>query len=150
MRFFVLVFFHGSTPYRPLMNVKKLFRISREFGDIFVHKIGLSTDYPQKVGTFRELFCVKGDFSAVNSVECFDFPRIILRKGMPFRRIIRGNSKRSANYPAESFIIIPRKVKTSLFKGLSLFLKLILDKNSTTGDQYYPRFRRKNGKMWDN
>jgi hypothetical protein len=61
---------------------------------------------------------------------------------MPFRRVIRGNSKLSANYPAGSFSI-PRKVKISLFKGLSLLPQIILDKKSTMGDQYYPRFERK-------
>jgi hypothetical protein len=89
---------------------------------------------------------------------------------VPYRRIIRGKSKPKlsanypaerraipnnpwkvktfANYPAESFGI-SRKVKISLFKGLSLLLKLILDTNSTMGDQYYSRFGRKNGKTWD-
>jgi hypothetical protein len=62
---------------------------------------------------------------------------------MPFRRIIRGKSKLSANYPADSFSI-PRKVK------ISPLLKLILDKNSTMGDQHYHRFGRKNVKIWYN
>jgi hypothetical protein len=79
---------------------------------------------------------------------------------MPFCREIRGKSKLSANYPAESFSI-PRKVKISFFKGLSLLPQIILDENSTVGDlsllpqiildenstmgdQYYPRFERKN------
>jgi hypothetical protein len=93
----------------------------------------------QKVKTFRglyygkacnrELFCVKAGFLVVKSAESFDFSRIILRKGMPFCRIIRGRSKLcanhtaerhafpqdnplSANYPAESFRIL-RKVKIS-------------------------------------
>ncbi len=57
--------------------------------------------------------------------------------------------KLSANYPAESFSI-PRKVKISLFTGLSLLLKLILDENSTIGDQNYPIFGRKNGITWNN
>jgi hypothetical protein len=43
-------------------------------------------------------------------------------------------------YTAESQI--------ALFKGLSLLLKIILDKKSTMGDQYYPRFKRKNYKTW--
>ncbi len=141
MRFFVIVFFfHGSTPYRPLMNVKKLAIFSREFAEIFVHKIGLSTDYPRKVRSFRELFCVKGDFSAVKSVESFDFswtilqtgmpsrriirgsfdfPRIILRKGMPFRRIIHGKSKRSANYPAESSLLYRGRSKPHFLKSIT-------------------------------
>jgi hypothetical protein len=38
---------------------------------------------------------------------------------------------------------IPWEVKISLFKGLSLLLKLILDKNSTMVDQHYARFVRK-------
>jgi hypothetical protein len=79
----------------------------------------------------------------VKSTESFDFPLIILRKGMPFRRVIGGKSKLSANYPAESFSI-PRKVKMSLFKGLSLILQIIFDDKSTLGDHYYPRFERKN------
>jgi hypothetical protein len=52
---------------------------------------------------------------------------------MPFRRKIRGKSKLSANYPAKSFRIL-RKVKISLFKGLSLLMQIILDKKSTMGD----------------
>jgi hypothetical protein len=62
---------------------------------------------------------------------------------MPFRRVIRGKSKLAANYPAESFSI-PRKVKISLFKGPSLLPQIILDERSTMGDQFYPRFERKN------
>jgi hypothetical protein len=54
-----------------------------------------------------------------------------------FHRVIREKSKLSTNYPAESFSIW-RKVKVSLFKGLSLLPPIILDKNSTMGDQYYP------------
>jgi hypothetical protein len=49
--------------------------------------------------------------------------------------------------------IIPqkgRRPKISLFKGLSLLLKLISDKNSTMGDQYYPIFGRKKVKICDN
>ncbi len=72
-------------------------------------------------------------------MESKNFPHIILRKSMPFRRIIRRKSKLSANYPAESFSI-PRRVKISLLKGLSLLLQIIVDKKSTMGDQYYPRF----------
>jgi hypothetical protein len=70
---------------------------------------------------------------------------------MPFRTIIRGKSKLPADYPTESFSV-PRKVRISLIKGLSLILKQILDKNSTMGDQYYPRFGRKieEKKTWDN
>jgi hypothetical protein len=68
---------------------------------------------------------------------------------MPFRRVIRGKSKLSANYPAESFSI-PQKVKISLFKGLSLLPQIILEDKSTMGDQYYPRFERKNEKTWCN
>jgi hypothetical protein len=92
-----------------------------------------------------KLFCVKAGFPMVKSAESQNFPRIILRKGMPFPRIIRGKSKLSANYPAESFSIL-RKVKISLFKGLSLLPQIIVDENSTMGDQYYPRFERKNKK----
>jgi hypothetical protein len=79
-------------------------------------------------------------FSAVKSV---------LQKGLPFCRIFREKPKLSANYPVESFSIL-QKVKISLFKGVSLLLKLIFDKNSTMGDRYYPRFGRKNRKTWDN
>jgi hypothetical protein len=68
---------------------------------------------------------------------------------MPFHRVICGKSKLSANYHAESFSI-PRKVKISLFKGLSLLPQIILDKKSTMDDQYYPRFERKNKKTWCN
>ncbi len=81
-------------------------------------------------------------------MESQNFLRIIPMKRLPFRRIIHGKSN-STNYPAESFSI-PRKVKFSLFKGLSLLLKLIFDKNSTMDDQYYPRFGRKNVKICDN
>jgi hypothetical protein len=56
-----------------------------------------------------------------------------------FRRVIRGKSKLSAYYSGESFSI-PRKVKISLFKGLSLLPQIILAKKSTMGDQNYPRF----------
>jgi hypothetical protein len=62
-----------------------------------------------------------------------------------FQGIIRGKSKLSMNYPAESFSI-SQKVKISLLKGLSLLSKLILDNNSIMDDQYYSRFGRKNGK----
>jgi hypothetical protein len=79
----------------------------------------------------------------VKSAESLNFPRIKLQKGMPFRRVIRGKSKLSANYPADSFSIT-RKVKISLFKGISLFQQIILDEKSTMDDQYYPRFERKN------
>jgi hypothetical protein len=61
---------------------------------------------------------------------------------MPFRRIICGKSKLFENNPAESFTIL-RKAKISLVKGLSLLLKLILDKNSTMGNQNYPTFGEK-------
>ena len=80
MRFFGLVFFHESTPNRSLINVKKLFIIfSRIRGDIRAQSL-----------TFRGL-----------STESQNFPRIILRKGMPFRGIILGKSKLSADYTAE-------------------------------------------------
>ncbi len=105
----------------------------------------------------RKLFHVKADFTMVKSAERFDFSRSKLRKGILFCRIIHGKSKLSvnhsvgksmpfsqgdprevkfsANYPAESFSI-PRKVKISLCKGLSLLLQKILDKKSTMGDHY--------------
>jgi hypothetical protein len=54
-----------------------------------------------------------------------------------------GKSKLSANYPAVNFSIL-RKVKISLFKGLSLLLEIILDRKLTICDQYYLRFGRKN------
>jgi hypothetical protein len=38
----------------------------------------------------------------VKTAESFDFPWFILLKGMPFRRIIRGKSKLSADHTAES------------------------------------------------
>ncbi len=106
----------------------------------------------------RKLFCIKTGFSMVKSMESFYFSHTILWKGMTFHRIILGKSnlpriilqksmpfrrsKLSANYPAESFIIL-WKVKMSLFKGLSLLLQIILDKKSTMGNQYYPRFFKK-------
>jgi hypothetical protein len=62
---------------------------------------------------------------------------------MSFCRVICGKSKLSMNYPAESFSI-PRKDQISLFKGPSLLPQIILDENSTMGDQYYTRFERKN------
>jgi hypothetical protein len=97
----------------------------------------------------RELFCIKAGFSRLKSMESFYFSHTILWKGMPFHRIIRGKSKLPAyhtaekhafpqdnprksklleNYPAKSFSV-PRKVKISLFKGLSLFLQIILHKS---------------------
>jgi hypothetical protein len=97
----------------------------------------------------RELFCVKAGFSMLKSMESFYFSHTFLRKGMPFCRIIRGKSKLpayhtsekhaflqdnprksklSVNYPAESFSIL-RKVKISLFKGISLLLQIILHKS---------------------
>jgi hypothetical protein len=39
------------------------------------------------------------------SVESLNFPRIIPRKGMPFRGIILGKSKLSADYTAERHVI---------------------------------------------
>ncbi len=50
-----------------------------------------------------------------------------------FLKIIRGKSELSTDYSEESFSI-PQKVTS-----LSSLLKLILDKNSTMGDQYYSR-----------
>jgi hypothetical protein len=61
---------------------------------------------------------------------------------MPFRRVIRRKSELSTNYPAESFSKL-RKVKISLFKGLSLLLQIILDEKPTLGDHYFSRFERK-------
>jgi hypothetical protein len=42
------------------------------------------------------------------------------------------------------------QIYRELLKGLTLLLKLILDKNSTMVDQYYPKFGRKNVKICDN
>jgi hypothetical protein len=129
------------------------------FRGIILGKSKLSADYTAERHAFPrynprracncELFCVKAGFPMVKSAESFDFPRIILQKGMPFRRVIYGKSKLSVNYPAERFSI-PRKVKISLFKGISLLPQIILDKKSTLGDQYYPRFERKTEKTWCN
>jgi hypothetical protein len=131
----------------------------------------------RKVKTFRglyrrkacnhKLFCAKTAFPMVKSAESQNFPRIILRKGMTFRRIISGKSKLYTDYTAERHAFplgyqrkvktfrelpcgkfqytaesfsIPLKVKISLFKGLSLLPQIIFDKKSTMGDQCYPRF----------
>jgi hypothetical protein len=112
----------------------------------------------------------------VKSMESFYFSHTILRKGMHFRRIIRGKSKLPTYHTAEKHDFprdYPWKVKTfreiscgmfqytaesqiargkfqytaqsqiALFKGFSLLQKIILDKESPMGDQYYPRFKRK-------
>jgi hypothetical protein len=97
-------------------------------------KSNLSEDYPAERHAFpqdnsRKVKTFRGSY--------------VLRKGMLFRRVIRGKSKLSANFPAKSFSK-PRKVKISLFKGLSILPQMILDKKSTVGDQYYLRFERKN------
>jgi hypothetical protein len=66
---------------------------------------------------------------------------------MSFRRIIRGKSKLPAYYTAEKHDFPqdnPWKVKILLYKGFSQLLQIILAKKSTMGDQYYPRFKRKN------
>ncbi len=58
--------------------------------------------------------------SMVKSMESFYFSHNILRKGMPFRRIIRGKSKLPAYYTAEKHDFVqdnPRKVK--IFRELS-------------------------------
>ncbi len=60
-------------------------------------------DNPRKVKTLRGLYCGKTG------------------------KIICGKSELSMDYPGESFNIM-RKVKISLFKGLSSILKLISDK----------------------
>ncbi len=93
-------------------------------------------------------------------MESSDFPRVVKQKGLPFRdskfsvdfsaerhaflqfcRTTFGKSEFSADYPVESFSVL-WKVIISLFKSLSLLLKLISDKNLTLGDQYYPRLVR--------
>jgi hypothetical protein len=56
----------------------------------------------------------------VKFMENFYFSNTILRKGMPFRRIIRGKAKLPAYHTAEKHAFPqnnPRKVKT--FRGLS-------------------------------
>jgi hypothetical protein len=68
----------------------------------------------------RELLCVKAGMSMVKAKESFFFLHTILRKGMPFLRIIRGKSKLPAYYTAEKHDFPqdnPRKVKT--FRGLT-------------------------------
>jgi hypothetical protein len=63
----------------------------------------------------HELFCIKAGFSMVKSMESFYFSHTILRKGMPFRRIIHGKSKLPAYYTAKKHAFLqdnPRKVKT--------------------------------------
>ncbi len=52
----------------------------------------------RKVLSFRGLPCGKACLSTVWSAEIFDFPRIILWKGMPFRRIILGKFWLSADF----------------------------------------------------
>jgi hypothetical protein len=67
-----------------------------------------------------ELFCVKAGFSMVKSMESFYFSHTILQKGMPFHRIIRGESKVHAYHTAEKHAFLqdnPRKVKN--FRELS-------------------------------
>jgi hypothetical protein len=112
-----------------------------DFPRIIRGKSELSMDYTaerhafpgynsQKVITFRglyrgkacnpELFYVKAGFSMVKSMESFNFSHTILRKGMPFRMIIRGKSKLPAYHTAERHALPqdnPRKVKT--FRELS-------------------------------
>ncbi len=111
-------------------------------------------NFPQgnsrKVKTFRELPCGMACLSAVWSEESFDFPRIILRKGMPFRRIIRGKSKLSADFtigkPAltqnnlrlHAFSrIIPRKGMP--FRGI-ICGKFWLSENYTPERHAFPRY----------
>ncbi len=113
---------------------------SQNFPRIYCGKACLSADYTaerhaflgynsRKVKTFHpfrgiirgkacncELFCVKADLSMVKSMESFYFSHTILRKGMPFCRIIRRKSKLPAYYTAEKHDF-PRKVKT--FRELS-------------------------------
>jgi hypothetical protein len=125
MRFFGPVFFMSQHLIGPWWTSRNCLIFFREFAEIFVHEVWLSADNSRKVKTFRglyrgkacicELFCVKAGFSMVKSVESFDFPRIILRKGMPFHRIILGKSKLSADHTAERHAFPqgnPRKVKT--------------------------------------
>jgi hypothetical protein len=73
----------------------------RTFHDYVVERDAFQRYNSRKVKTFFELFCVQAGFTTVKSEESFDFPRIILRKGMSFRRIIYEKSKLSANHTAE-------------------------------------------------
>jgi hypothetical protein len=66
------------------------------------------------------LLCFKVGFTVLKSAGSFYFPRIILQKGMSFRKVIHRKSELSANYPAES-LSIPWKVIISLFKGIQYF-----------------------------
>jgi hypothetical protein len=61
---------------------------------------------------------------------------------MPFRRIIRGKSKLTGNYPVES-LSTHGKSKSHFLRPISTSTDN-LDKNSSMGDQYFPRFGRKN------
>jgi hypothetical protein len=69
----------------------------------------------EKVNTFQILYCVKFQYTD----EKFN----VLQKVSMYEE---------------------KRNKISLFKGLSLIPKLISHKNSTMGDQYYPKFERKN------
>jgi hypothetical protein len=159
--FFGLVFFMSQHLIGPWWMSRNSSIFFCEFAEIFKH-VWLSTDYlrnvrtfrklnckkaygynSQKVKTFRGLFCVKIGFSKVKSTENFDFsrtilrkgmpfsriiaesqniPRIILRKSMPFSKVIRGKWKLSVNYPVESFSIL-QKSQSNFLKAYHYFYR---------------------------
>jgi hypothetical protein len=90
-------------------------------------KSKLSMDYTAERHAFRGLIrrkaCHSTNYSESRKAflaESLDFLWNILQKGMPFRRIISGKSKLSANYTAERHAFPqnnPRKFKT--FRELS-------------------------------
>ncbi len=62
-------------------------------------KTCLSTVWSAKVKTFRGFYHWEACLHAEKSAESFDFPRIIPRKGMPFRGIIQEKFWLSPDYP---------------------------------------------------
>ncbi len=92
----------------------------------------------RKVKTFRglyrgkacnsKLFNINTDFPMVKFAESQNFPRIILRKCMLFRRVICGKSKLSANYlvPCAKFQSTAESQNLT-FIGLSLLPQIILE-----------------------
>jgi hypothetical protein len=108
----------------------------RPFQGIILRKSKLLTDYTAERHAFarynlpkgmpissiirgkacnRKLFSIKVGFSTVKCAESFAFFRTILRKEMPFRKIICDKSKLSANHTVEKHASPqdnPRKVKT--------------------------------------
>jgi hypothetical protein len=111
-----------------------------------------------KVKTFRGLYRI-----IIRGKAC-DCKLFCVKEGFLSHGKIRGKSKLSAYHTPERHAFLqgnPRKVKTfrelpygkfqyttesqnNTFKGRYLLPQIILDKNSTMGDQYNARFQRKN------